>query len=269
MFVKRYSLCETAYYSDNYIADWLKLQSETQEETLTEWLLFNLLRFADVQIYTRLFNKREEGGWSGADFDMWCEFEGFHFRVRMQSKKLTRGKDHYASLSHCNRSGFQIDMLMKSSARGKFLPLYLFFAQQEKCGQCSIMENNFSHSIFVRSANSVHGLLFSSGRTKIDQKTALNDATAWQHLWCEQLFSSKRVTLNEFRQSVEGKFVRIGGHDASYEPTEYIGRTSTGVHEGGVPELVHRVLGGEDEDVEAYRGEYGLTKAVMLINLSE
>lgn len=115
--------CRLLRNASSYAAGWLFRQPSLKEESITDWLL-DYVQQHSTAIRYYLFDRIEEGASSGADWDWWFLLSDGCFKIRVQAKKIKKDKDHYKDLAHFNKKHFQIDLLLDSSARHNFYPIY-------------------------------------------------------------------------------------------------------------------------------------------------
>lgn len=116
--------------TSEYIYNWLKQQPFVKEESLTDWLIYNISQMTD-KVYYKTFTRHEEA-FNGTDWEWWIitnehsKMQAYRFLV--QAKKLKPEDDNYPLLSYSNRNGLQIDLLIKA-ARDKYaMPLYVYYS---------------------------------------------------------------------------------------------------------------------------------------------
>ena len=110
--------------------DWLQAQPQVREESLTDWLLYNVSQSTD-RFYYKTFNKHEESI-NGSDWEWWVVFGGPYgniraFRFLVQAKKLKK-KNNYQLICYGNRHGLQIDLLIEAARKRNAMPLYMFYS---------------------------------------------------------------------------------------------------------------------------------------------
>ena len=175
------SLGKVAHQANNYVAGWLQRQPAVKEESLTDWLLdYFHQNSPDVRYYE--FDRHEEARFSGADWDWWFLLRTGCFKIRVQAKKLRRGKDHYSDLAHSNQTGYQIDTLLDSSAAHNFYPLYVLYAKTEGVERCRRLPEPTVLSIC--SAQEAYELVFGSARRRIESGDVLALTIPLECLFC-------------------------------------------------------------------------------------
>ena len=113
--------------SSAFVKRWLARQPAVKEESLTDWLLFDISERLPCVTY-RAFTRHEEGKHTGADWEWWILFPNFSLRMRVQAKKLTPERDHYPELARTNRHGLQIERFLADCKTANAVPLYAFYS---------------------------------------------------------------------------------------------------------------------------------------------
>lgn len=164
------TLGQVARQANDYIAGWLHRQPAVKEESITDWLLdYFHQNSPNVRYYA--FDRHEEARSSGADWDWWFLLRTGCFKIRVQAKKLRRGRDHYSELTRSNQTGYQIDQLLDSSACHNFYPLYVTYAKTEGVERCRRVSEPTVLSMC--SAQDTYELLFGSARRRIESSDML------------------------------------------------------------------------------------------------
>lgn len=114
------------------IFDWLSIYPKVQEETLTDWLKYQIIkRSASVgtNVKCRLFSKHKEGTVTGADMELFVLKKNGNYAYRIQAKKLDNKADKNASaFAYTTNSGkSQYDMLVNDASNNGMIPLYMFY----------------------------------------------------------------------------------------------------------------------------------------------
>ncbi|WP_445406210.1 DUF6615 family protein [Acinetobacter seifertii] len=153
----------------NTLRDARKLNLQLGEESITDFLIFNLTKSAGKKLKIKSFSRNEEAV-NGADWEWWFTGpSGKWIGMRVQAKIINLSNEKYMSFKHKNKNGCQIDLL-ESNARFKgMIPIYCMFTNWEpqkyitpqKCG---------SHKSYVRHYG-VSLLSISSARKVTTSKT--------------------------------------------------------------------------------------------------
>ncbi len=210
----------TAFQSEGlYIADWMRSQAEVKEESITDSYLYRLARATPIVRYVS-FSRWDEARRTGADWEWWFVLPGRSLKLRVQAKKLRRGRNCRGDLARKNKHGGQLRMLIKRARQNKAIPIYAFYSSdtitQTACGLPSA-----SIGTFIVNARSVDALLKMPGRIAEAQLIQLSRAATC--LPCCILRSGKAAgTIDvggwlDTRQSKQGDVLNEteeGWHDA-------------------------------------------------------
>ncbi len=117
-----------------YIYTWLRKQNHVKEESLTDWMLYEISRKCNF-IHYQAFSRHEEAK-NGSDWEWWVltpDCSGKHrynaYRFLVQAKKLfADDKDNYPLINYSNRYGTQVDLLLDSARDKNALPLYMYYS---------------------------------------------------------------------------------------------------------------------------------------------
>ncbi|CUP36675.1 hypothetical protein EAI89_22555 [Eubacterium sp. am_0171] len=219
-----------------FIYEWLLKQAHVKEESLTDWLLYDISS-SNLNIYYKAFSRHEEST-SGVDWEWWIltadpyykdKYNGYRFLV--QAKKLwPNNQDNYSLLSYGNKNGFQIDLLLNEARYRNAYPLYMFytttqpditeqikniqFIKEETLRWC----DGFNNGCFLSDAGSISEILFNLPRHKIFDIEILNHSLKLSLL--DKLFqdlSKSGHLLNKFNQ----RLIKLGGMDSQYKDGVY------------------------------------------------
>ena len=130
--------CQTFIDASTYIANWLTKQPSVKEESLTDWLLFEISSKIPRVRYVS-FSRYVEARKTGADWEWWFLYPGGSYRYRVQAKKASPNGDNYPSIAYTNQHGLQIDKLISDSKNANAIPAYVFYSASSsplgsKCG---------------------------------------------------------------------------------------------------------------------------------------
>lgn len=183
--VKMFRLCSTARQVSEYAAGWLHRQPAVKEESLTDWLLdYFDQKSTGIRYYQ--FTRHEEGRSSGADWDWWILLSHGCFKIRVQAKKLKKNHDHYQDLARSNKTGYQLDVLLDSSARFNFYPIYSLYGFSEGVGRCA--RTIRPEPLHICSAQEIYDLVFSDPRSRLNSSTLLALSIPLTCLFCCPLY---------------------------------------------------------------------------------
>lgn len=112
------------------IHDWIKQQPNVKEESLTDWMLYDLSRRCSRLRYYAL--TRYEESLIGADWEWWILARHYAYRFRVQAKKLKSKADNYSSIAYSNKKGMQIELLLQAAKDDGAFPIYMFYSAEEQ-----------------------------------------------------------------------------------------------------------------------------------------
>lgn len=176
----------------NYVFNWISRQGHVKEESLTDWILYDISQQCDY-VHYQAFSRHEEAQ-NGSDWEWWIlttdkrKRDGFNaYRFLVQAKKLfPDGRDNYSLISYANKYGTQVDLLIDSAQRRNALPMYMFYSTGKPDTLEQIKNVNYIDSYahewcencingcYVSLAKVVYDLLFNMPRTKIIDSKLLN-----------------------------------------------------------------------------------------------
>lgn len=130
-------ICNDFRTSVAYIHNWITSQPEVKEESLTDWLLYDVDSHRPEVIY-KAFSRHEEARETGADWEWWIVFIDGAVRLRVQAKKLSSTSDNYPGLAHTNKYGLQIDKLLSDARKVKAFPIYAFYSPKTSTSKCPL-----------------------------------------------------------------------------------------------------------------------------------
>jgi hypothetical protein len=128
-------LCDVFRQSATYVHTWLTEQPGVKEESITDWLLYDISKNAAEVTYVA-FSRHEEARTTGADWEWWILFSDGAIRLRVQAKRLFDTKDNYPELARTNKYGLQITKLLADSSTVNAFPLYAFYHTGQSGSLC-------------------------------------------------------------------------------------------------------------------------------------
>lgn len=161
--------------ASKYVVEWLKAQPNVGEESITDWLLYDLSKNVPSLTYKK-FTRHDEAKRTGADWEWWfIDKDKAALSLRVQAKKLlsgkNSGKNNYKNLAHKNKHGLQIEKLLEDSKRSNSLPFYsLYYApsgsQEVLCKEAPNSQEE--HGVFLADADNIYNILFNKKTTKVE-----------------------------------------------------------------------------------------------------
>ena len=252
------------------VYNWLQKQPHVKEESLTDWLLYQISEKCP-QVYYQAFTKHEESV-NGCDWEWWIltrscignsNYSAYRFLV--QAKKLQPGdKDNYPLLAYSNKNGIQIELLKESAEIKNALPVYLYYSAAS--ADIDVQIENFPwlkeqlirrcekciNGCYIAFASKVCDLLFQMPRHKLTDADLINRAL--------------KLSLMDYlikAPDIEGTMVRFNSQLLEMKMVGKNGGYGTGVsgikHFGaGIPEYLKIFVNSRGKDVEWLQSEMRL-----------
>lgn len=168
------------------VANWYRAQPSVGEESITDWMLYELDRRVPWISY-RKFTKSEEARRTGADWEWWIVASTTALAFRIQAKILKEGKDLYRALAHTNSGGLQIEMLIEQAHRKNMLPFYtLYYAMHDSVELlCRGKANPGTRDgVFLAAAHTLHDSFIRRGRNHVEATDILALSNPLSCLFC-------------------------------------------------------------------------------------
>jgi len=162
--------CHTLEASSKYIRNWLAGQPSVKEESLTDWLLYDVAKNSPNFLY-RAFKRHEEARKTGADWEWWLLFPTHNIRLRIQAKKLIPKHNHKPDIARTNKYGLQIDKLLKDSTATNSIPLYALYSGNSTSSQCP--NGIRGEGVFIAGGNSIYANFITPGTKFISDSDLL------------------------------------------------------------------------------------------------
>jgi len=212
------TICDQLQESSEYIKQWLVNQPGVKEESLTDWLLYDVSSKVPSVLY-HAFTRHEEARKTGADWEWWLLFKKHSMRIRVQAKKVLPTGDNYPGLAHTNRYGLQIDMIRADAKKANALALYaLYFSQglQTLCGNGSSQTDG----AYLAGANRLNTDFIGSARQSITATDLLSRSVPLPCIACCPYARDPSERLSRFFETYfsseleepEGRNVQRGIH---------------------------------------------------------
>lgn len=168
------------------LSRWLFKQPEVGEESLTDWLLYEIADRLPFVRY-RKFTRPQEARDTGADWEWWFVGRHLSLALRVQAKKIAGEPDYYRALAYTNRYGLQIEKLMSSAVESNFLPLYALYhgTPTPPPIRCKRHKDAGRHEgVFLASAAELYEKFIVGRRVKIDGRDLLQMSITMSSLFC-------------------------------------------------------------------------------------
>ncbi len=163
--------CQILEASSKYIRTWLAGQPGVKEESLTDWLLYDVSKNSTNFLY-RAFTRHEEARQTGADWEWWLLLPQHNIRLRIQAKKLQPKHNHYPDIARTNKYGLQIDKLLSDAKATNSIPLYAMYSGIAASTQCP--KGTMSEGAFIAGGHAIHTKFIMAGPKSISDSDLLN-----------------------------------------------------------------------------------------------
>lgn len=184
--------------SSLYVRKWLVRQPSVKEESITDWLLFDISENIKG-VYYQAFTRHEEARKTGADWEWWFVFRDFAMKLRIQAKKLILKQDNYPSLAHTNRYGLQIEKLLKDSIDENFIPLYAFYASHADVTMCG--KNILDEGVYLAGGKQIYQDFIVNGKKTVNDSEILQKSNPLSCvLGCPMSLERGRFLVDYFRR---------------------------------------------------------------------
>jgi len=257
--------------------NWLIQQPNVKEESITDWLLFELSKTC-AQIKYYAFSRHQEAV-NGADWEWWVLTTYHAYRFRVQAKKAKPKVDNYASIGYSNANGLQIDLFIESAKKDSAFPLYMFYSSAEydtyKAKNCfpvpELIEmiewcDSCDNGGFLSPAHMVYDVVFANPKTFIPAESLLNMSLKLSTL--DIVFS--KTTPKEIDAEVERRLNELNKyylHQVQYKKDSFSGnygfryeyeQNSNRSWNGVVPNWLLYLAGNRQNQLpEWFESEYG------------
>jgi len=156
-----------------YVGNWITKQAGVKEESLTDWLLYEL-SYRIPRVLYKPFTRHEEGRTTGADWEWWFLIKGDNaYRFRVQAKRSKPNIDNYSSIARTNRYGLQIDKLITNAKKARAVPIYIFFTDSPNPDNTACRRGVECNGAFSVGANSIYNHFIAPGKNKVDEQSIL------------------------------------------------------------------------------------------------
>lgn len=172
--------------ASKYCYNWLKSQPHVKEESLTDWLLFNISN-STLNVIYKAFTRNEESH-NGADWEWWILTQSYAYRLLIQAKKLNHSGDNYPLITYSNNNGMQIDLLIQEAKKRNALPLYAFYSCchpdiNEQCRNINYLPQslldwcrNCINGCYLTSVIELHKDIFGSPRRNVQAQKLIDSS---------------------------------------------------------------------------------------------
>jgi len=195
------ALRKELYESAGYIRYWLDKQSGVKEESITDWLLFNLSENLPNVLY-HAFTRHQEARETGADWEWWFLFpECYYIRFRVQAKKISITQDNYYEIARTNKYGLQIEKLLESSQQVNAVPLYALYTSVTDDPRCENQQVVQNDGVFIAAAQEIYDSFIKGCRQKVTNTNLLKLSTPLSCFGCCPLVTVDGGVLQQYLQN--------------------------------------------------------------------
>lgn len=219
--------CAVFGLASSYVHTWLLKQPSVKEESLTDWMLFDIAE-KSLKVRYQLFSRHNEGRFTGADWEWWFVSNSRSLRLRIQAKKAQGAKDMYPDIARKNKFGLQIDKLLTDARAQNAIPLYAFFSSEKGDTQCPL--NKVTEGVYLASAAKVHASFVATARKKITAKDVLAISNPLSCIACCPLSGSSEPPIEYLKRYFPEEFIQDDPRNLA-----------VGIHEQ-IPWYVHELL---------------------------
>ncbi|MCI0620561.1 MAG: hypothetical protein L0387_02635 [Acidobacteria bacterium] len=165
---------------------WLRKQPSVGEESLTDWLLFEIAeRLPRVRYFK--FTRWQEARTTGADWEWWFLSRRWSLGMRVQAKKLALDGDNYPGLAYANKHGMQIEKLRENATRRGLLAFYALYCEgrgnlKVQCGGKG--DAGMGEGAFLAAANGLYNNHIRKGRGNVSADEILTASNPISCLFC-------------------------------------------------------------------------------------
>ncbi len=178
--------CKAFIDTSRYVFKWLCKQPSVNEESITNWLLYNLSEELPSLKY-RQFTRHVEAKTTGADWEWWFVDNNYALCLRIQAKKIYDSKDNYDGIAYTNQYGLQIEKLISDATLKNSIPFYSFYYAPQKNPKVLCGGQGWDKSdcgIFISSATKLHTDFIKNGRKKVTANDILIRSNPMHCLVC-------------------------------------------------------------------------------------
>jgi hypothetical protein len=168
------------------IRHWMTEQHEVKEESLTDWLLYQMMQIKNCTFYQ--FSRHQEAK-IGADWEWFFRIrENVNYKMRVQAKKIF--PDNYPHIAYSNKYGLQIETLLENALRTTSIPLYAFYTSQpEYDDETTLIKKD--EGVYITGANKLYTKFILHGRKKIEPIEIIEISKTLSCFFCSLLCGKK------------------------------------------------------------------------------
>ena len=175
--------CKELRKSSGFVRRWLTRQPGVKEESLTDWLLYDVSERLPFVRYVA-FSRHQEARETGADWEWWILLRRHYFRIRVQAKKVSAADDNYPELARTNRYGLQIDKLLADARTANAIPLYALYSTETGHSMCGGQPHTHKDGVFLAGASHLYADFIAGTRQRISSLDLLTRSNPFSCFAC-------------------------------------------------------------------------------------
>jgi len=239
--------CEKFKEASEYVHTWLTGQPAVGEESITDWILFELSRSLPELKYTK-FTRHKEASTTGADWEWWIVDNECAIKMRIQAKKIISGKDNYAGLAYKRGSGSQIKKLIQDAEKENFIPFYALYSAAKTTPKviCGGQHNSANQQgIFISSAQLLFDKYIENGKFRVEESNILSHSNPLHCMACCSMYSPHdgNPSASSFYKYIKGYY-----GESLQNGNQRLNNQRLGWHEN-TPSYVTSLLEMEDSEI--------------------
>lgn len=250
------NICQQLRVSSEYINLWLTKQPNVHEESLTDWLLFDVSHRLP-NVWYHAFNRIEEGQKTGADWEWWILFPQNCVRFRVQAKKVSKD-NNYPKIAYPNKTGLQIYKFLEDSRRVNAISLYAFYSPAINYEACNSQFTNYSGGVFLAGGQQVYHKFIVGHPLKITANDLLLISKPFSCFGCCPLITAEGGGLKNYLKTFFQLEMTSGSTDSNnfrgchkpHEIPSYLSSFLESINDG-IPEWWEREFQHELSDFKA------------------
>lgn len=194
-------ICKEFVRVSEYVHDWCNMQKSVGEESITDWILFELSKSVPQIKYIK-FTKHQEARETGADWEWWFVDKEHFIRLRIQAKRIKDDiEDLYPKLLYSAKNhGLQIDKLINDAIDKKAIPFYAWYydrnSESVMCRDKSLHGNKCG--IFIASATKMYDKYVSPAKRNVQASDLLQYTNPMPCIVCCPLSRNKVENVFEY-----------------------------------------------------------------------
>jgi hypothetical protein len=238
--------CQILKSASIYVRKWIDKQPNVKEESITDWLLYDISDKTNRIIY-KDFTRNEEAKITGADWEWWFLYPNISYKLRVQAKKVKTSGDNYSSIAYANKHGLQIDKLIEDATKKNFLPMYAFYTSKVDKVKCQA--NILDEGVYLTGANGINNKFIKVGKQVVEYNDILEETVPLSCILCCDLIRSNNG--NGFSKFLSTYFNTELGDD-SFKEGESLGKYES------IPSYVSSLIKSQNENLpDWWEQEFG------------